>query len=178
MSLQDIYQETIKFAAKAHRGQKVPGSRMPYLVHLSNVCMEILMVLDHNNDIDKELAVRCALLHDCIEDTRIRYNDIENTFGKKVADGVQALSKNKKLRKEEQIKDSLNRILQQPKEIWMVKLADRITNLQQPPGFWPKDKIRKYHAESMIIYEKLKDSNENLAERIKEKIEQYRKYID
>ncbi|MBN1182854.1 MAG: bifunctional (p)ppGpp synthetase/guanosine-3',5'-bis(diphosphate) 3'-pyrophosphohydrolase [Bacteroidales bacterium] len=178
MSLQDIYQETIKFAAKAHRGQKVPGSRMPYLLHLSNVCMEIIMVLDHENSLDKELAVRCALLHDCIEDTRVGFNDIEKAFGKGIADGVLALSKNKKMKKEEQVPDSLQRIMQQPKEIWMVKLADRITNLQQPPDFWSKEKIRNYHKESMLIYEKLKESNKALAERMKGKIEEYRKYFE
>lgn len=32
------------------------------------------------------------------------------------------------------MKDSLKRIKKQPKEISMVKMADRITNLQIPPG--------------------------------------------
>lgn len=41
MSVQTIYQETIKFAAQKHANQTIPGSQLPYIVHLSNVAMEI-----------------------------------------------------------------------------------------------------------------------------------------
>jgi GTP diphosphokinase / guanosine-3',5'-bis(diphosphate) 3'-diphosphatase len=55
--------------------------------------------------------VHCALFHDSIEDTNTSYNDIKNDFGKEVADGVLALTKNFDLpTKSEQMKDSLQRI--------------------------------------------------------------------
>lgn len=36
----------------------------------------------------------------------------------------------------EQMEDSLRHIRLRPKEIWAIKLADRITNLQPPPSHW------------------------------------------
>jgi len=47
--------------------------------------------------------------------------------------GVSALSKDEAVPKEKELEDSLHRIREQPAEILMVKLADRITNLQPPP---------------------------------------------
>lgn len=43
-------------------------------------------------------------------------------------------------RKKLQMQDSLRRIKSQPREVWMVKMADRITNLQPPPGHWSEEK--------------------------------------
>ena len=39
--IQSIYQKAMKFAGEKHASQKVPGSNANYLLHLSNVAMEI-----------------------------------------------------------------------------------------------------------------------------------------
>lgn len=39
---QDSYIKACRFAAEAHQGQCVPGTELPYLVHLSMVSMEAL----------------------------------------------------------------------------------------------------------------------------------------
>src|SRR4030066_252273 len=75
--------------------------------------------------------------------------------------------KNKKMKKEDQIQDSLNRIKTQSKEIWMIKLADRITNLQKPPSSWSKEKIKYYYNDAKLIYKELKECSKFLSERIK-----------
>ena len=72
--------------------------------------------------------------------------------------------------------DSLVRIQKQPLEISMVKMADRITNLQPPPAHWTKDKIRNYRDEAQLILETLGTKNEYLAQRLKEKIDNYQQY--
>ena len=59
----------------------------------------------------------------------------------------------------------------------MVKLSDRITNLQPPPKYWDKEKIKKYRNESFLILEKLGEANQYLAERLQIKIAEYRKYL-
>ena len=41
-NIQTIYQETIAFAALKHGNQKMPTG-LPYVVHLSNVAMEVFM---------------------------------------------------------------------------------------------------------------------------------------
>lgn len=45
MEIQSLYQQTIKFATAKHleMAQYVPGTNLPYVVHLSNVAMEILV---------------------------------------------------------------------------------------------------------------------------------------
>ncbi|WP_415326088.1 HD domain-containing protein [Chryseobacterium sp. MMS23-Vi53] len=174
-NIQEIYQNTIKFAAQLHadKNQTIPGTNLPYVVHLSNVAMEILIASEKSENFDTEFAVQLALLHDTLEDTVVTFEQIENEFGKKVAQGVLALTKNSDLEKSEQMMDSLRRIQQQPKEVWAVKLADRITNLQRPPHFWKAEKIQKYKEEAQIILNELRGGNEYLENRLKEKIETY-----
>lgn len=55
----------------------------------------------------------------------------------------------------------------------MVKLADRITNLQPPPHYWSREKIQNYKKEAELILEHLGTSNKYLADRLKEKIDGY-----
>jgi guanosine-3',5'-bis(diphosphate) 3'-pyrophosphohydrolase len=180
MDIQTIYQETIIFATLKHleKNQIIPGSDLPYVVHLSNVTMEILIASKYTNDFDLNFATRLALLHDTLEDTSATFDELEREFGIEVAEGVSALTKNESLPKEEQMMDSLNRILKLKKEVWAVKLADRITNLQDPPYYWDNNKKKKYQNEAKIILEKLKGGNEYLEKRLNSKIEEYKIYIE
>ena len=99
-------------------------------------------------------------------------------FGEKVANGVEALTKDKTMAsKQEQMKDSIERLLTQPYEVQMVKLADRITNLGIPPKYWDNEKIKKYQKEAGFILSCLCNSNIYLSKRLKEKIENYNNYI-
>ena len=174
---QDKYVKACKFAAQAHNGQLVPGTDLPYLVHLSLVSMEIIAAIGTDDRYDADLAMQCAWLHDTIEDTETSYDDIVENFGVAVADGVLALTKNNSLPKSEQMGDSLRRIRLQPKEVWVVKLADRITNLQPPPSKWSQEKIANYRIEALLIYEELKDANEMLADRLLAKAQEYKAFI-
>lgn len=174
---QDNYIKASRFAAEAHNGQLVPGTDLPYLVHLSLVSMEIIAAIGADSRYDADLAIQCAWLHDTIEDTKTSYDDIFNNFGGEVADGVQALTKDKRLPKSAQMQDSLRCIKSQPKEVWAVKMADRITNLQPPPGYWERAKIARYREEAMLIHDELKDANKLLADRLRTKAEAYKAFI-
>ena len=55
------------------------------------------------------------------------------------------------LPKDQQIIDSLSRIKKLPIEVWAVKLADRITNLQPPPSYWTTEKRKKYLDQAKLI---------------------------
>jgi len=174
---QEIYQKAIKFAGEKHKNQKVPGTDSNYLLHISNVAMEILLAYNENNDFDIDFAIQLALLHDTIEDTETSFNEIENKFDHRVALGVQALTKDDRLSsKKEKMIDSLKRINELEKEVGMVKLADRITNLQKPPKHWKKDKIRNYLNEAVLIGKTLNHKNEYLNNRLQTKIAEYKKY--
>lgn len=178
IELQTKYQKAIKFAAKKHAdiNQLIPGTNLPYVVHLSNVAMEILIATQKTEKFDSEFAIQVALLHDILEDTETTFDEIANEFGKEIAQAVLALTKNSKIPKEERMKDSLNRIKELPKEVWAVKLADRITNLQVPPEHWNIEKITAYQKQAVQIYDSLKGGNEYLENRLCKKISDYLKY--
>lgn len=73
--------------------------------------------------------------------------------------------------------DSLKRIIEQPREVWMVKMADRITNLAPPPSYWSNEKTSGYWEEASVIYNTLKEANSVLADRLNMKIEHYKRYM-
>ncbi len=175
----DKYTRAWNFASIAHHGQVVPSSKIPYINHVGNVAMEAMRAIAVDDKINNpDLLIQCALLHDVIEDTSVTYEQIKEEFGVEVAEGVLALSKNKNFpSKLEQMKDSLTRIRQQPDEIWMVKMCDRISNLQPPPKHWNQDKINNYRQEAMLIEEKLGEANEYLAQRLQQKITEYGQYL-
>lgn len=171
---QDHYIKAYRFAALAHNGQTVPDTDIPYLMHLSLVSMEVIASFAAEPARDGALAVQCALLHDVIEDTAITYEQVLSAFGQSVAAGVLALTKDADLpTKQEQMADSLRRIREQPHEVWMVKLADRITNLQPPPSYWTLEKKIKYQAEAVTILDALGEASTFLAERLRGKIDAY-----
>lgn len=174
---QDIFIRAFSFAAQAHREQKLPGTDYPYLYHISLVCMEIIAALNSEKGRDGNLAIQCALLHDVLEDTDMSFEQLRSEFGSEVANGVKALTKNRSLSGSARIRDSLNRIVRQPREVWMVKMADRITNLQPPPAHWDEEKIREYREEAILIHEKLREGSPFLAERLRLMIDNYERFI-
>ena len=175
---QEKYINAFHFAALAHRGQLYPGTDLPYLIHISLVGMEVIAALSVEQVANPDLAVQCALLHDVIEDTNGTFEEIKEVFGNDVARGLCALSKDKTKEKELRLADSLERIQNEPREVWMVKLSDRIANLQSPPFHWDQEKIRSYWRESKEIHLALKSSSSFLAERLSNKINNYTKYIN
>ena len=179
MFSQENYIEVLNFAPIAHGEQKTPKD-LPYLAHITCVAMEVINACEKSS-LDEEkanLAISCALLHDVIEDANITYDELYMKFGEKVANGVEALTKDKTMAsKQEQMKDSIERLLTQPYEVQMVKLADRITNLGIPPKHWDNEKIKKYQKEAGFILSCLCNSNIYLSKRLKEKIENYNNYI-
>ena len=178
---QDLYIKAYRFAADAHNGQIFPGTELPYIMHISFVAMEVIAALENDHGLDGNLAVQCALLHDTLEDTCTTYDQLVEKFGVRGADGVKALTKDesvgtelsKQKQKKLQMADSLERIRKQPREIWMVKMADRITNLQPPPKHWSKDKINRYRHEASEIHRLLKGGSPYISARLHEKVDHY-----
>lgn len=177
MELQDDYQKAISFAGIKHADQLIPGSDISYMVHLSNVAMEIILANEHSPDFDRHFAVQVALLHDLLEDTPTTFDEIKLAFGINIASAVLALTKNEKLPLSQQIPDSLNRIKSQPKEVWAVKLADRISNMQRPPELWDANKVIDYKKTAGIILLQLRGGNKYLENRLHQKILEYNQFV-
>jgi (p)ppGpp synthase/HD superfamily hydrolase len=179
----DEIQKTWQLVSKLHDGQKYGGSKdkeqVEYINHIGSVVLEILTAINNTENMNSDLAVKCALLHDTIEDTDFTYKSVEELFGSEVANGVLALTKNNQIvGSAEKMSDSLKRIKQQPKEVWAVKMADRICNLYEPPYYWNNDKKLFYIEEAKVILNELKEGNDYLAERLRVKIEAYFRFIN
>jgi (p)ppGpp synthase/HD superfamily hydrolase len=137
------------------------------------VANEVLLADKNEPLINLNNAIQIALLHDVLEDTPITKNELQQTFTPEVAHGVDLLSK----RKDQPIQEYLQKIKDGPKDIALIKMCDRITNLQKPPASWTSEKIAEYLEESKIILEMLGNSHIYAANRLKLKIEDYRQYI-
>jgi (p)ppGpp synthase/HD superfamily hydrolase len=178
----DDMQHIWQLASKLHDGQKYGGAgegeQVEYINHIGSIVFEILNAIHYTENINADLALKCALLHDTLEDTPCSYEQINKLFGQQVANGVLALTKDDRIDgRLEKMRDSLSRIKQQPTEIWAVKLADRITNLYAAPYYWNDDKKRAYMEESELILAELGDGNKYLAERLRNKIQAYERFL-
>jgi (p)ppGpp synthase/HD superfamily hydrolase len=172
----EVYVRALRLAAEAHAGQTVPGTQLPYLVHVCSVASEVIAVLGAEAVERPDLAVACALLHDVVEDTAVPLARLREELGAEVAAGVDALSKRAQLPKAERMADSLARIQAQPREVAMVKLADRITNLAPPPAGWTPEKCTAYRTEALQILDALGPASPCLATRLRARAEDYRRF--
>ncbi len=170
----DRYGEALRFAAVRHHGQLVPGTDLPYLVHVVSVAAEVIAAIAIDRVDDPDLAVTCALLHDTLEDTATQRDELVAAFGAAVADGVQALTKDKS--RADAMADSLRRIQLCSREIWIVKLADRVTNLSAPPPHWTRDKRGAYRNEALTIADVLGAASPLLDARLRSRAAAYRAF--
>lgn len=175
----DQYLTTLLFAAEAHKDQKIPDSNYNYVTHVTNVAMEVANALVQQplSIVDTTFAIQCALLHDTIEDTPVTYNDVLQHFGDAIADGVLALTKNDELPKSQRMEDSLQRIVRQGTAVRIVKMADRINNLQHPPSYWTLEKKKKYHQEAQLILDTLGGVHTYIEKRLADKIKAYPQFF-
>lgn len=138
------------FAEKAHSGQ-YRSSGEPFIVHPLEVA---LILIDLGLDID---TIAAGLLHDVVEDTGVKIEELEAIFGSEVAklvDGVTKLGKIAYKTKEEQQVENLRKMfLAMAKDIRVIiiKLADRLHNLRTLE-YVDEDKQREKAYETLEIY--------------------------
>lgn len=140
-------------ARDAHEGQ-TRSSGEPYITHpVAVACILAEMRLDYE-------TLMAALLHDVIEDTPATYQDMEQLFGKSVAELVEGVSKLDKLqfrdKKEAQAENFRKMIMAMVQDIRVVliKLADRTHNMRTLGALRP-DKRRRIARETLEIYSPL-----------------------
>lgn len=174
----DLIQRAWELASHYHKDQMYAGpeegQQIPYLTHIGAVAFEVQQALSRRPELDAQLALLCAILHDTLEDTDFTATELEALFGPQVLAGVQALTKNESLPdKRDQMLDSLERILRAVPEVAMVKMADRICNLAPPPFHWNESKAMTYRKEAQLILDRLGAADAYLAKRLATKIEAY-----
>lgn len=143
-------------ANHAHKDQ-MRKSGEPYILHPLMVCCYLL---EFTPD---EASIIATLLHDTIEDTPLTLPEVKKAFGTEVAnliDGLTKFSKNK-IRENENLDDkieSLRKLMQiTEKDIrtLIIKLLDRLHNLETLSEHRDPEKIQKIAKESLDFYVKI-----------------------
>ena len=120
---QQIVEEAIEVAAKAHQGQVRKASDIPYISHP----FAVGMLLAKAGCTDEVVAA--GILHDTVEDTEITLDHIRERFGERVASIVEGCSEpDKSASWEERKKHTLEYLRTAPWEIRLVSCADKLHN--------------------------------------------------
>lgn len=152
--------KAIDFASKAHTGQKRKSGE-PYIIHPIIVADTLI---SWGMDIDSAIA---GVLHDTVEDTDAKLEQIEKLFGHDVAllvDGVTKVSQASSDMKNfdtylPKTKDNLSKLLiavGQDVRVVIIKLADRLHNLSTLKHL-PTEKQNRVAQESLEIFGPMAD---------------------
>ena len=119
----DLINKAIYWAKKYHGNQKRKSGEA-YYTHPLEVAY---MISDYNLKTDEIVA---SILHDIIEDTEVSVEMIKSTFGQRIAEIVDRLTRDRpdgsKLSVEEIIANAYKK---QDEEVLLIKLFDRLHNL-------------------------------------------------
>lgn len=137
--------KALHFASLKHRDQRRKDvEASPYINHLIEVA-ELLARVGHVTDI---VVLQSAILHDTIEDTQTTPDEIEALFGPAVRQVVQEVTDDKSLPKADRKRLQIEHAPHLSPRARLVKLADKISNVQSvthtPPADWPLDRRREY----------------------------------
>jgi guanosine-3',5'-bis(diphosphate) 3'-pyrophosphohydrolase len=139
-----------RFAAKAHKGQ-TRESGEPYISHPLAIAH---LLADMQMDL---VCLETGLLHDVLEDSKTKLEEIKEKFGEDVArcvDGVTKLSKISLANREDRQAESLRKMLlamTSDIRVIIVKLADRLHNLRTISAL-PRERQEAIAQETIDIY--------------------------
>ena len=138
------------YAMKAH-GSQVRASGDPFISHP----LEVAAILaDLKLD---DATIVAALLHDVVEDTEATHQEIEDLFGKEIADLVDGLTKIRRLdlvTKEAAQAENLRKLLlamAKDIRVLLIKLADRLHNMRTLQ-FMKPEKRQRTAQETLDLY--------------------------
>lgn len=121
-----IFLRAINFAALKHKDQRRKDfASTPYINHPFAVDL-IILEIGKVYDIDILIA---AILHDTLEDTDTKPEEIQKEFGERVCSIVKELSDNKNLLKSERKRKQIENAEKLSKEAVIIKLADKTQNV-------------------------------------------------
>jgi GTP pyrophosphokinase len=146
----DLVKKAHEFADKAHQGQ-MRSSGDPYIIHPTEVAQ---ILADLRMDVP---SICAAFLHDTVEDTSVKIEDVEKEFGKDVAALVEGVTKLSKMTfrtsEEKQAENFRKMIVAMAKDIRViiVKLSDRLSNMRSLEFLAPH-KQKTIAQETLDIY--------------------------
>lgn len=144
----DVVERARKIATAAHADQTREDGQ-PYIVHPSRVVDRI-----EEAGLSTDSAVAAAWLHDVVEDTDWSISDIEELFGKTIAQLVSELTlilpkkwpRDITYQQGREIKTLalVGKAVSMSPEAKIIKLADRIDNLTSAKKQWKPERLQNY----------------------------------
>ena len=120
----NLINKAIYFAKKYHDGQ-LRKSGEPFYTHPLEVAY---MISDYNLKTD---VIAASILHDIVEDTEVTVEMIQGTFGERIAEMVDRLTRDRPNGTKLSVEQVLNNAYQlKDKEVLIIKLFDRLHNIQ------------------------------------------------
>ncbi|HEV7820239.1 MAG TPA: HD domain-containing protein [Burkholderiales bacterium] len=167
----DVVQVTraLDYAARKHVSQRRKGeAKEPYINHLAEVA-HLLAEATAGNDSNLVIA---GLLHDCIEDQGVTYEELVELFGADVAGLVRDVTDDKSLLKAERKRLQVEESPHKSDRAKMLKIADKTSNLRamavSPPLGWDEQRKRDYFAWALAVVAGCRGVNAYLEEKFDE----------
>lgn len=159
----DLVKKATEYAAEQHLGQtRKDEANTPYINHpiaLANLLTNYAGITDTD-------VIVAALLHDTVEDTSTTVEEIEELFGTKIRDIVIEVTDDKSLPSPERKRLQIEHAAKISYEAKLVKLADKICNLQDilasPPRKWSLQRKQEYFDWAKAVIDQLRGTNEKL----------------
>jgi GTP pyrophosphokinase len=150
---QDVVRDAFDLANEAHRTQR-RRSGEPYVTHPVEVARILVELLEKRTD---SVILAAALLHDVVEDTGSRLDDLTRRFGEEVATLVDGVTKIEGLQfsstEAEQVENFRKMLLSMAMDVRviLIKLADRLHNMRTLDHL-PRDRQEAIARETRDIY--------------------------
>ena len=133
------------FAAHKHRDQRRKDARAsPYINHP----LMLADILASEGSVTDTVTLCAALLHDTIEDTETKPDELRELFGPEIAAVVVEVTDDKTLEKADRKRLQVEHASVISDKAKLVKLADKIANIRDvvssPPADWSLDRKRDY----------------------------------
>jgi (p)ppGpp synthase/HD superfamily hydrolase len=133
------------FAAHRHSDQRRKGPRQePYINHLA----EVAELLSDATEGDDAALVAAGFLHDTIEDTQTRVDELQTLFGTDVASLVMEVTDDKSLPKLERKRLQIATAPKKSRRAKLLKIADATSNVRAlavaPPADWDTERVLDY----------------------------------
>jgi (p)ppGpp synthase/HD superfamily hydrolase len=139
------FARAVDFAARKHSAQRRKGeAQEPYFNHLA----EVAALVAEATGGEDPIAITGAILHDTIEDTGTRQEELAEAFGPEVAALVAEVTDDKSLPKARRKELQVEHAPHKSARAKMIKLADKTSNLRaitnSPPSGWDRSRKREY----------------------------------
>jgi guanosine-3',5'-bis(diphosphate) 3'-pyrophosphohydrolase len=159
--VRDIF-KALEFSAFKHRRQRRKGSSgIPYINHpIEVVCLLLNKLESPNTDL-----IVAALLHDTLEDTDTKPDEISQKFGENVLHIVEEVTDNMKLAYIERKNQQVMKARSLSYEARCIKIADKTCNIHDVLYTrirWPKIRKKEYIRWAIRVIKEIDNTNSEL----------------